>query len=83
MTGKPTKPEKNSTLEKLDDINGVLQDLFILQLGKAGVPQQEIRKLLGVDIVKVNRIVSKLKGGKKRKENVKKKTRSKSIKKTK
>lgn len=39
----------------------VLQDLLITTLGAASVPQLEIRKIVGVDIVRVNRIVRHLK----------------------
>ncbi len=38
-----------------------LQDLLIAVLARAGVPQTEIRKILGVDIVKVNRIAKHIK----------------------
>jgi hypothetical protein len=38
-----------------------VQDLLIATLAKAGVPQTEIRKILGVDIVKVNRIARHIK----------------------
>lgn len=44
-----------------EKIIGLLQDLLITSLGKAGVPQLEIRQILGVDIVRVNRIVKYLK----------------------
>jgi hypothetical protein len=47
-----------------DKIVTLLQDLLITSLGKAGVPQLEIRKILGVDIVRVNRIVRHLKNNK-------------------
>ena len=39
----------------------VLQDLLITTLGYAGVTQLDIRKIVGVDIVRVNRIVRHLK----------------------
>jgi len=42
----------------------LLQDLLITSLGKGGVPQLEIRKILGVDIARVNRIVKHLKNNK-------------------
>lgn len=35
----------------------LLQDLLIIELGKRGIPQQEIRKIIGVDIRRVNRII--------------------------
>jgi hypothetical protein len=39
----------------------ILTDMFIAQLGIAGVPQLEIRKIVGVDIHRVSRIVKHLK----------------------
>ena len=39
----------------------LLKDLLITQLGLAGVPQQAIRKIVGCDIVRVNRVVRHLK----------------------
>ncbi len=38
-----------------------LQDVLIAVLAKAGVSQLEIRKILAVDIVKVNRIAKHIK----------------------
>lgn len=38
----------------------LLEDLLILLLGKEGVTQHEIRKIVGVDINKVSRIVKNL-----------------------
>jgi len=35
----------------------VLQDILIVELGRAGVRQLEIRKIVGVDIHRVNRIM--------------------------
>ena len=49
--GKPTAEE-------------ILRDMFIAQLGLAGVPQQQIREIVGVDIHRVNRIVKLLKKAK-------------------
>jgi hypothetical protein len=54
--------------ENLDlAVFNTLQDLLIVELAKAGAPQKEIRKLLGVSIVRVNRVASllqrKTKGG--------------------
>ncbi len=39
----------------------VLKDLLIVELGKAAVPQLEIRKIVGCDIYRVSRIVRHLK----------------------
>ena len=44
------KQEKKATEE-------LLRDLMIIHLGLAGLPQQDIREIVGVDIVRVNRIV--------------------------
>ena len=44
------KQEKKTTDE-------LLRDLAIIQLGLAGVPQQDIREIVGVDMHRVNRIV--------------------------
>jgi transposase-like protein len=38
-----------------------VQDILIVVLAKAGVSQMEIRKILAVDIVKVNRIAKHIK----------------------
>lgn len=38
-----------------------VQDLLIVVLAKAGVRQTEIRRILAVDIVKVNRIAKHIK----------------------
>ena len=41
--------------------DNLLQDLLIVQLGLAGVPQNNIREIVGVDMHRVNRIVKFLK----------------------
>ncbi len=43
-------------LRRIDSMIELLEDLFILEAARAGMKQQEIRKLLGVSIVRVNRI---------------------------
>jgi len=50
-------------LEKLDTVIRLLQDLFILEAAKGKMKQQEIRKVVGLDIVRVNRIAKHLKAG--------------------
>jgi hypothetical protein len=52
---------KKRDLNESEKIISLLQDLLITSLGKAGVVQLEIRQILGVDIVRVNRIVKHLK----------------------
>jgi len=42
----------------------VLKDMLITQLGLAGVPQQDIRKIVGCSINRVNSIVKYLKRAK-------------------
>lgn len=49
--------KKNKKDNNTDKFIELLQDLLILELGKEKVSQHEIRKIVGVDIHKVNRIV--------------------------
>ena len=44
-----------------DDTTEVLKDLLIVQLGMAGVRQQDIRAIVGVDMNRVSRIVRHIK----------------------
>ena len=41
-------------------INDLLRTLIVVELGLAGVPQKEIREIIGGDIVFVNEIVKRL-----------------------
>jgi hypothetical protein len=50
MKGKKEKTSEEITID-------LLKDLLITELGRADVPQLEIRKIVGCDIGKVNRIV--------------------------
>lgn len=43
-----------------DKIVALLQILIIIELGKLGIPQLEIRKIVGVDIHKVSQILKHL-----------------------
>jgi hypothetical protein len=45
-----------------------LQDLLIFQMALAGVPQNEIRKAIGLDINRVNRLARLAKNTKKAEE---------------
>lgn len=54
----PSKQSKRPSTEEL------LQDLLIVQLGLAGIPQQQIREIVGVDMLRVSRIVKHLKRSK-------------------
>ena len=44
-----------------DDTTELLKDILIVQLGMAGVRQQDIRAIVGCDINRVSRIVRHLK----------------------
>lgn len=48
-------PPKKEQKQK-DEIVGVLKNLMIVELAKAGVPQPEIRRIVGVDMARVNKI---------------------------
>ena len=49
-------------------ILSTLQDLLIFQMAAAGVPQTQIRKAVGLDMNRVNRIAKLVKKPKKNKE---------------
>ena len=48
---------KRDKKQQGDPTTEVLKDLLITELGRAGVPQLEIRKIVGCDIHRVSRIV--------------------------
>ena len=50
--------EKQKKTNTTDDI---LRDMLIVQLGLAGLTQHQIREIVGVDIVRVNRIMKHFK----------------------
>ncbi len=52
----PRKPKRDG-----DDTTELLKDILIVQLGMAGVRQQDIRAIVGCDINRVSRIVRHLK----------------------
>ena len=54
---KREKEEKNKNTDKIIEL---LQNLVIIELGKLGVSQLEIRKIVGVDIYKANKILKYL-----------------------
>ncbi len=56
---------KKENKERGDSATEVLKDLLIAQLGLAGVPQLEIRKIVGCDIHRVSRIVKHINKAKK------------------
>ena len=51
-----TKTDSEKILEALEDVHTRLEDLFILEACRAGIKQQEIRSILGIDMVRVTRI---------------------------
>lgn len=59
MASKSFKNQSDPTVE-------LLKDLLIVELAKAGVPQLEIRRILGCNIHRVNKIAKVLKKAKDR-----------------
>ncbi len=55
--------EKNT--EGSDRLAGLLQDLLIVELAKAGISQPQIRAIVGVDMWRVSRIARHIKRGRK------------------
>ena len=56
--------EKNSD----DAILSALQDLLIFQMANAGVPQSQIREVVGLDMNRVSRVARLAKKNKKKEE---------------
>lgn len=52
---------RQSVEELLAGLTETIRDQTIVQLGLAGVPQQQIREIVKTDIVRVNEIVKRLK----------------------
>ncbi len=50
------KDKQDKTIDKLDEVLEVLQNLFILEAVKGKMPVEEIRKILRIDKKKINRI---------------------------
>jgi hypothetical protein len=50
------KTAKDNLGEKLDVVIRLIQDLFILEATRAGIQQEEIRKVLGVRKTRVSSI---------------------------
>ncbi|HLY62563.1 MAG TPA: hypothetical protein VKV95_17615 [Terriglobia bacterium] len=48
--------DQDSVGRKLDKIVQLLEDIFILQASSVNMKRQELRKVLGVDMKRVNRI---------------------------
>ena len=58
----PRKSKNDETTEDLlRNLSNLIQDQTIVQLGLAGIPQRQIREIMGVDITRVNKIVKHLK----------------------
>jgi DNA-directed RNA polymerase specialized sigma24 family protein len=55
------KTDNEKILAALEDINRRLGDIFILQAARAGIKQQEIRAILGIDMSRVTRIARHVK----------------------
>ncbi|HUE57094.1 MAG TPA: hypothetical protein VMO76_14770 [Candidatus Udaeobacter sp.] len=55
------KTDNEKILGALEDINRRLGDLFILEAARAGIKQQEIRAILGIDMGRVTRIARHVK----------------------
>ena len=43
-------------VERAEKLEGLLQDLLIVELAKAGINQTQIRQILGIDMWRVSRI---------------------------
>lgn len=52
-------PKKSEVRE--GKLTWLLEDLLITELSRAGVPQVEIRKIMGCDILRVSRIAKHIK----------------------
>jgi hypothetical protein len=61
MSGKKKYESKdinsNAVIRELRNLSSLLKDLLIIELGAKGVKQTEIRKIVGGDIHRVNRIL--------------------------
>lgn len=56
------RQKRNQSVEELlASLVETIRDQTIVQLGLAGVPQQQIREIVKTDIVRVNEIVKRLK----------------------
>ena len=50
-----------SAQKKESAVEDLLRDLMIIQLGLAGLTQHQIREIVGVDMLRVNRILKHFK----------------------
>jgi hypothetical protein len=59
-----TSQRREHSIEKsLKELTELVRDQLIVQLGLAGVPQQQIREIVKVDMIRVNQIAKRLKKG--------------------
>jgi hypothetical protein len=58
------KTDNEKILAALEDLHTRLEDLFVIEACQAGIKQQDIRAILGIDMVRVNRIAKHVKQGK-------------------
>lgn len=57
---KPTT-DSEKLLAAMETLNTRLEDIFILQATRAGVSQQQIRAILGIDIARVTKVARHVK----------------------
>jgi len=55
------KTENKKLIAALENVNTRLEDLFILQASRAGISQQEIRAILGINLGRVTRVARHIK----------------------
>jgi hypothetical protein len=58
------KTDTDKILTALEDLHTCLEDIFILEGCRAGITQQEIRAILGIDMIRVTRIAKHVKQAK-------------------
>jgi hypothetical protein len=58
------KTDSEKLLAAVEDLRACVEDLFILGACQAGIKQQEIRALLGIEMARVTRIAKHVKQGK-------------------
>jgi hypothetical protein len=58
------KTDNEKILAALEDLHTRLEDLFVIEACQAGIKQLDIRAILGIDMVRVNRIAKHVKQGK-------------------
>jgi DNA-directed RNA polymerase specialized sigma24 family protein len=56
------KTDGERLVEAIENLNTRLEDIFILQAARAGISQQKIRAILGIDLARVTRVARHVKG---------------------